>query len=80
MPTLNKKNFDNPNETMNPEKMRVDNVDLGNGVKAARLTSQPGWKWSECIKPIVGTESWQKNHVGVCIKGKLMITHEVDLL
>ena len=76
MATLNKKNFDNPDETMTPEKMKVDSVDLGNGVKAARLTSQPGWKWSECIKPMVGTESCQKNHVGVCVQGKIMVTHE----
>ena len=53
MATLNKKNFDSPDETMTPEKMRVDNVDLGNGVKAARMTTQPGWKWSECIKHMV---------------------------
>jgi len=76
MATLNKKNFDSPDETMTPEKMKVDNVDLGNGVKAARMTTQPGWKWSECIKPMVGTETCQKNHVGVCVKGKLMVTHE----
>ena len=35
--------------------------------KAARMTTQPGWKWSECIKPMVGTETCQKNHVGVCL-------------
>ena len=75
MASLNKKNFNDPDETMTPEKMKVDNVDLGNGVKAARMTSQPGWKWSECIKPMAGTESCQKNHVGVCVKGSLMVTH-----
>ena len=56
--------------------MRVDNVDLGNEIKTARLTSQSGQRWSECIKPIVGIESYQKNHVEVCIKGKMMISHE----
>ena len=76
MTSLIKKNFDNPDETMTPEKMKVDNVDLGNGVKAARMITQPGWKWSECIKPMVGTETCQKNHVGVCVSGKLMVTHE----
>ena len=50
---IKQKNIDYPDDTMNPEKMRVDNVDLGNSVKAARLISQPGWKWSECIKPMV---------------------------
>ena len=40
--------------------MCVDNVDLENGVKAAKLTSQSGLKWSEYIKPMVGTKSCQK--------------------
>ena len=76
MATLNKKNFDNPDETMTPEKMKVDNVDLGNGVKAARMTTQPGWKWSECIKPTVGGESCQAGHVGVVISGGMKCIHD----
>ena len=75
MVTLNKKNFDQPDETMILEKMQVDNDDLGNSVNAASLISQPGWKWSECIKPIVETDSCQTNHAGVCTSGKLMVIH-----
>jgi len=37
MATLNKKNFDNPDETMTPPKTRVDNVDLGNGLNVLSL-------------------------------------------
>ena len=70
MTTLNKKNFDNPDETMNPEKMRVDNVDLGNGVKAARLTSQPGWKWSVDVSPLSGTDFCEVEHLGMVISGQ----------
>jgi hypothetical protein len=36
-----------------PDITEVEVVDLGS-VKAARMTLQPGWRWSECIKPIVG--------------------------
>jgi hypothetical protein len=50
-------------------------VDLGVG-KAARVTLQPGWRWSECIKPVVGTESCQARHVGVLISGTMQIEHE----
>ena len=45
-------------------------VDLGS-VKAARMTLQPGWRWSECIKPVVGTESCQTHHVGAVTSGEL---------
>ena len=44
--------------------------------KAARMTLQPGWRWSESIKPIVGTESCQARHVGVVVSGKLHIKHD----
>jgi hypothetical protein len=51
-----KKSFEAPDEQRTPDKTEMAIVDLGS-VKAARVTFQPGWKWSECIKPIVGTES-----------------------
>ena len=46
--------FDSPDESRTPDKTRVDVVTMG-GNTAARLTLEPGWKWSECIKPVVGT-------------------------
>jgi len=35
------------------------------GTTAARFTLEAGWSWSECIKPIVGTDSCQLRHLGV---------------
>jgi len=34
------------------------------GGQIGRYTFQPGWRWSECIKPVVGTDSWQVEHIG----------------
>lgn len=62
------KSFDSPDETRTPDKTKVEVVDLA-GVKAARITFQPGWKWSECIKPVAGTDSCQAHHVGVIVSG-----------
>ena len=56
--------FNAPDETRRPDKTQVDVVKVGANT-AARLTLAPGWKWSECIKPIVGTEDCQVRHVGV---------------
>lgn len=67
--------FDAPDETRTPEKTRVDVVRMG-GTTAARYTFEPGWKWSECIKPVVGTDSCQVRHVGVIQSGRLHVTHE----
>lgn len=69
------KDFSSPDEVRAPHKTKVEAVDLGNGVKAARFTMEPGWRWSECIKPVVGTDSCQARHVGAVIGGRLHVTH-----
>ena len=43
---------------------------------AARLAFEPGWRWSECIKPVAGTESCQVRHVGVVHSGRIAVKHE----
>jgi hypothetical protein len=67
--------FDSPDETRTPDKTRVDVIRVG-GTTAARMTFEPGWKWSECVKPVVGTDSCQVHHVGVAQSGRLHVTHE----
>ena len=69
------KSFDSADEVRTPEKTQVDVVDLA-GVKAARMTLQPGWRWSECIKPVVGGESCQVHHVGTVASGRIHVQHE----
>jgi hypothetical protein len=68
-------NFESPDETRNPAKTRVDVVKMGANT-AARLTLEPGWKWSECVKPVVGTEKCQVRHVGVVHSGRMHVSHE----
>ncbi|MDQ3646231.1 MAG: cupin domain-containing protein [Actinomycetota bacterium] len=69
------KSFDSPDETRTPEKTNVAVVKLGK-VSAGRLTAQPGWSWSECIKPVVGTDSCQALHIGAVQSGRLHIKHD----
>jgi hypothetical protein len=75
MAGIAKKNFDSPDETRTPDKTHLDVVDLGTA-KAARMTAQPGWRWSECIKPVVKTDSCQARHVGTVVAGQLRIAHD----
>jgi hypothetical protein len=75
MAGLEARTFDSPDETRTPEKTRVDVVRLGE-TTAARFTFEPGWRWSECVKPVAGTESCQARHVGVVQSGKLHVVHE----
>lgn len=75
MAGLQRRGFDAPDETRTPDKTKVDVVRMG-GTTAARFAFEPGWKWSECIKPVVGTESCQARHVGVAHSGRMHVTHE----
>jgi quercetin dioxygenase-like cupin family protein len=67
--------FDTPDETRTPDKTKVEVVRIG-GTTAARFTFEPGWRWSECVKPVAGTDSCQARHVGVVQSGTLHVSHE----
>jgi mannose-6-phosphate isomerase-like protein (cupin superfamily) len=67
--------FDSPDETRTPDKTEVAVVRMA-GATAARMTFEPGWKWSECVKPVAGTDSCQARHVGVVHAGRLHVEHE----
>lgn len=75
MAGVTRKSFSTPDETRNPDKTKVEVVDLGTA-KAGRFTMQPGWRWSECIKPVVGTDSCQARHVGAVVSGRLLVKHD----
>ena len=67
--------FDSPDETRTPDKTRVEIVRIGSST-AARMRLEPGWRWSECIKPLVGTDSCQLRHVGIVQSGRMHVTHD----
>ena len=72
MPSTEARDFSAPNETRKPPKTTIELVKLGEG-EIARYTFEPGWRWSECIKPIAGTDHCQTEHVGYCLTGELHI-------
>ena len=66
------KSHNTPDEKRRPDKTEVDVVNLGD-YTVGRFTFQPGWRWSDCIKPVVHTESCQVNHIGYCVSGALAV-------
>ena len=75
MAGVESRSFDSPDETRAPEKTLVEVVRVG-GATAARMTFQPGWQWSECVKPVAGTDSCQARHVGMVHSGRMHVRHE----
>jgi len=66
------KSHQSPDEVRTPNKTRVEVVRL-EGFTLGRFNLEPGWRWSECIKPVVKTESCQASHVGYAVSGCLTV-------
>ncbi len=47
-------------------------LDIG-GSKVGRYVFEPGWRWSNDMKPIVGTESCEVPHFQYHVSGRLAI-------
>ncbi|MEV6251351.1 cupin domain-containing protein [Streptomyces sp. NPDC051742] len=69
-----RKSFDEADETRPFEngKGRLDLLTSGGG-SVGRAVFEPGWKWSEHVKPIAGTDSCQSSHVGYVVSGRLNV-------
>ena len=69
------RDFDSPDETRTPDKTKVEVVRMS-GASVGRMRLEPGWRWSECIKPIVGGEKCQARHVGLLQSGTMHVVHD----
>jgi hypothetical protein len=72
MAAMEKKNFNEPDETKNVGRMKVDQITIGS-LGFTRNTAAPGWKWSIDIKPAAQTASCQISHIFYLISGKLHV-------
>lgn len=66
------KSADSPDETRTPPNAVVQQVTVA-GHTLARMTFKPGWRWSENIKPIVGTDRCQLSHIGYALGGSITV-------
>ena len=65
-----RKRFDQPDETREVPSGAIAGVELA-GSKAARATFQPGWRWSEHVKPVAGTELCMAPHQQYQLSGHM---------
>ena len=71
--TTSAQNIDSPHETRpfkahgHMDVVTLDDFTLGRGV------FEPGWRWSEDVKPIAGTDSCQVRHSGFCLSGHMTV-------
>jgi quercetin dioxygenase-like cupin family protein len=69
---IQRKSLDQPDETRTFENGKAEVVTLGD-FTASRLVFEPGWRWSENVKPIAGTDSCQVLHTGYQVSGRLHV-------
>lgn len=67
------KNAGTPDETRPfADKGKAEVVNIG-GREVIRGTFEPGWRWSDHVKPIAKTESCQAAHYGYCVQGTMRV-------
>jgi quercetin dioxygenase-like cupin family protein len=69
---LEAKSHGTPDEIRKPDKTQVEIVRL-DGFTVGRYTMEPGWRWSQCIKPIAKTDSCQFSHFGYAVSGSITV-------
>jgi quercetin dioxygenase-like cupin family protein len=70
--TAEQKSFAAPDETRTFEHGIVELLDIGDS-EIGRLTLQPGWRWSDHVKPIAGTELCEAPHFQYHVQGTLRV-------
>jgi hypothetical protein len=70
--TLETKNLDTPDEKRGFDHGGINLVNLS-GATIGRAVFEKGWKWSNDVKPIAGTDTCQAGHTGYVLSGRLHV-------
>jgi class 3 adenylate cyclase len=68
------KSLGTPDEVFRFPGVEQDAVFLGD-LTVARVTAQPGWRWSKDMQPLVGGQWCQARHVGTVVAGSFMFVY-----
>jgi hypothetical protein len=66
------KSFEQPEETREFPNGEAQIVSIG-GAQVGRMIFQPGWRWSNDVKPIAATDSCEAPHFQYHVSGRLAI-------
>ena len=68
--------FDSPDTVREGEKWRLDVVNLAGGAQIGRLTIQPGFRWTEHVRPVAGTDLCMASHQQYHLSGRIHLVME----
>ena len=69
---MEQKNFESPDEVREFPNGHAEILGVGGG-EVGRYVFQPGWRWSNDVKPIAGPESCEAPHFQYHVSGRLAI-------
>src|SRR5579864_4437529 len=69
---LLKREFDSPDSVRPFEKSKIAKTKLGDYLFMVS-TFEPGWRWSEHVKPVARTEYCEVPHAGVMLSGRMRV-------
>jgi class 3 adenylate cyclase len=72
MVQLQRRPLGEPDDVRQVPNGRLETYDLGE-MRIGRSVLEPGWRWSESIKPIARTELCEYHHIGFCVSGSSRI-------
>jgi len=72
MKTMETKSLNRPEEVRTFDKGKLELVKVG-GATVGRAIFQPGWRWSQSVKPLVNTKSCEAPHFQYHVSGTLRI-------
>jgi len=67
---LQRRRLNEPSDVRRFPHGRIDVVEMDDHV-VGRLVHEPGWRWSNDVKPIAGTNFCQFHHVGYVVSGRM---------
>ena len=73
MAGLEVKNIDSPDETREFVSHGSAAVVGVGGHPVLYGTFEPGWRWSEHVKPLAGTDTCQAPHLLYCVSGRMKV-------
>lgn len=70
--SIQKKTLNSPDEVRSFPKGKLELATVG-GITFGRAMLEPGWRWSESVKPIVKTEYCEAPHIQYHISGRIRV-------
>ncbi|WP_043497553.1 cupin domain-containing protein [Georgenia sp. SUBG003] len=70
---LEQASFEKPDEVRKGDNWRMELVRLAGGAEVGRITLQPGWRWSENVRPVAGTDLCMAPHQQYQISGRIRV-------